>query len=84
MKIFNTITVLAFAALLQACSAGDALDIEVEKLLARMTLDEKIGQMLELNLDVLGSMKVTNPKVDREKVICRISLLLRLNRCRTV
>lgn len=45
------------------------LEAKVEKTLSKMTLDEKIGQMLELNLDVLGSMKVTNPKVDREKVI---------------
>ena len=34
----------------------------------KMTLDEKIGQMLELNLDVMGNMKVENAKVDREKV----------------
>lgn len=33
-----------------------------------MTLDEKIGQMLELNLDVMGKMTVENAKVDREKV----------------
>ncbi|MBQ4223777.1 MAG: glycoside hydrolase family 3 C-terminal domain-containing protein, partial [Prevotella sp.] len=33
-----------------------------------MTLDEKIGQMLELNLDVMGKMAVENAKVDREKV----------------
>ena len=45
-----------------------ALEAKVEKTLARMTLDEKIGQMLELNLDVMGNMKVENAKVDREKV----------------
>ena len=33
-----------------------------------MTLDEKIGQMLELNLDLIGKMTVENAKVDREKV----------------
>ncbi|MBP5800260.1 MAG: glycoside hydrolase family 3 C-terminal domain-containing protein [Prevotella sp.] len=33
-----------------------------------MTLDEKIGQMLELNLDIIGKMTVENAKVDREKV----------------
>lgn len=33
-----------------------------------MTLDEKIGQMLELNLDVMGKMTVENAKIDREKV----------------
>ena len=45
-----------------------ALEAKVEKTLARMTLDEKIGQMLELNLDVMGKMTVENAKVDREKV----------------
>ena len=45
-----------------------ALEAKIEKTLARMTLDEKIGQMLELNLDVMGNMKVKNAKVDREKV----------------
>ena len=45
-----------------------ALEAKIEKTLARMTLDEKIGQMLELNLDVMGKMTVENAKVDREKV----------------
>ena len=45
-----------------------ALEAKVEKTLARMTLDEKIGQMLELNLDVMGKMTVENAQVDREKV----------------
>ena len=45
-----------------------ALEAKVEKTLARMTLDEKNGQMLELNLDVMGKMTVENAKVDREKV----------------
>jgi beta-glucosidase len=45
-----------------------ALEAKVEKTLARMTLDEKIGQMLELNLDIIGKMTVENAKVDREKV----------------
>jgi beta-glucosidase len=44
------------------------LEAKVEKTLARMTLDEKIGQMLELNLDIIGKMTVENAKVDREKV----------------
>ena len=30
------------------------LEAKVEKTLAKMTLDEKIGQMLELNLDIMG------------------------------
>ena len=45
-----------------------ALEAKVEKTLARLTLDEKIGQMLELNLDVMGKMTVENAQVDREKV----------------
>ena len=45
-----------------------ALEAKVEKTLAKMTLDEKIGQMLELNLDVMGKTVVENAKVDREKV----------------
>lgn len=32
------------------------LEAKIEKTLAKMSLDEKIGQMLELNLDVMGTM----------------------------
>lgn len=32
------------------------MEAKVEKTLAKMSLDEKIGQMLELNLDVMGTM----------------------------
>ena len=52
----------------QAIPRDAALEAKVEKTLARMTLDEKIGQMLELNLDVMGRMTIENAKVDREKV----------------
>ena len=44
------------------------LEAKIEKTLAKMTLDEKVGQMLELNLDIIGKMTVENAKVDREKV----------------
>ena len=44
------------------------LEAKIEKTLKKMTLDEKIGQMLELNLDVMGKMTVENAQVDREKV----------------
>lgn len=33
------------------------MEAKIEKTLANMSLDEKIGQMLELNLDVMGTMK---------------------------
>ena len=45
-----------------------ALETKIEKTLSKMSLDEKIGQMLELNLDVMGKMTIENAKVDREKV----------------
>ena len=44
------------------------LEAKVEKTLSKMTLDEKIGQMLELNLDLMGRMTVPNAKVDRTKL----------------
>ena len=56
-------------ALAQPAIPRDAkLEAKVEKTLSKMTLDEKIGQMLELNLDIIGKMTVENAKVDREKV----------------
>ena len=71
-KTFFT-AVLACAALLvqaqkPAIPRDAKLEAKIEKTLSRMTLDEKIGQMLELNLDVMGKMSVENAKVDREKV----------------
>ena len=51
-----------------AIPRDEALEAKVEKTLSKMTLDEKIGQMLELNLDVMGKMTIENAKVDREKV----------------
>ena len=35
------------------------LEAKIEKTLAKMTLDEKIGQMLELNLDIMGKYDAT-------------------------
>ena len=51
-----------------AIPRDEKLEAKVEKTLSKMSLDEKIGQMLELNLDVMGKMAVENAKVDREKV----------------
>ncbi len=45
-----------------------AIESKIEKTLSKMTLDEKVGQMLELNLDLMGNMTVENAKIDREKV----------------
>lgn len=38
-----------------AIPRNEQLEAKVEKTLAKMTLDEKIGQMLELNLDIMGT-----------------------------
>lgn len=40
-----------------AITSDPALEEAVERTLARMTLDEKIGQMTELSIDVLGDWK---------------------------
>ena len=71
----TTLLTIAFACVAVAAQAQKpaiprdaALEAKIEKTLSKMTLDEKIGQMLELNLDVMGKMQVENAKVDREKV----------------
>lgn len=38
-----------------AIPRDERLEAKIEKTLAKMTLDEKIGQMLELNLDIMGT-----------------------------
>ena len=62
MKKFLTTVLLAGAvAYVSAQVTGkpaiprdEALEAKIEKTLAKMTLDEKIGQMLELNFDIMG------------------------------
>jgi beta-glucosidase len=67
ITLFAALTCSAMLA--QPAIPRDAkLEEKVEKTLKKMTLDEKIGQMLELNLDIIGKMTVENAKVDREKV----------------
>ena len=72
MKKMMTTCVLALSAMAMSAQPAiprdAALEAKIEKTLAKMTLDEKIGQMLELNLDVMGKMTIENAKVDREKV----------------
>ena len=66
--MFLGCTMVAAQAQKPAIPRDAALEAKVEKTLAKMTIDEKIGQMLELNIDVMGNMRVENAKVDREKV----------------
>ena len=68
MMIAMTCAVTVAQAQQPAIPRDAKLEAKIEKTLARMTLDEKIGQMLELNLDIIGRMTVENAKVDREKV----------------
>ena len=69
LAVFGLIGISAQAQSVKPAIPRDAaLEAKVEKTLAKMTLDEKIGQMLELNLDIIGKMTVENAKVDREKV----------------
>ena len=49
-----TTATLAQGARRPAIPRDAAIERQIEKTLARMTLDEKIGQMLELNFDVMG------------------------------
>ncbi len=55
------IPALAFAAVAMTAHAAiprdEKLEAEIEKKLASMTLDQKVGQMLELNLDIFGSVE---------------------------
>ena len=47
---------ILFAVVLLASCTGGSESAIIEKKLKEMTLDEKIGQMLELNLDIFGRM----------------------------
>ena len=68
LTIFMSCVAVAAQAQKPAIPRDAALEAMVEKTLSKMTLDEKIGQMLELNLDVMGKTTVENAKIDREKV----------------
>ena len=48
-------TAVSLSAQKPAIPRDAKMEAKIEKLLAKMTLDEKIGQMLELNLDIMGS-----------------------------
>ncbi len=62
------LTVMTAAAQKPAIPRDAEIEAKIEKTLSKMTLDDKVGQMLELNLDVMGKMTMDNVKVDRDKV----------------
>ena len=62
-RFFTTLMLALSVGAVSAQSAipRDAkLEAKVEKTLQKMTLDEKIGQMLELNVDIMGSYDATD------------------------
>ena len=62
------LTVMTAAAQKPAIPRDADIEAKIEKTLSKMILDDKVGQMLELNLDVMGKMTMDNVKVDRDKV----------------
>ena len=59
LVIAMTCAVVTAQAQKPAIPRDAALEAKVEKTLAKLTLDEKIGQMLELNLDIMGRYDAT-------------------------
>ena len=56
-----------------AAPKDDKLEAAVEKTLSRMTLEEKIGQMTELSIDVIGEWKDGKFQLDEKKLHTAIS-----------
>ena len=66
MRILLSTIMVAFASFVGAKTTFTSQDME--RLLQRMTLEEKIGQMLQLNIDGLGTGKGDDFKLDEEKL----------------
>lgn len=49
-------------------ATANALDTKVDALIARMTLEEKVGQMTEVTLDVVSKTGQTSHQLDDEKL----------------
>ena len=78
MKILRT-TILAMAVCLGAVSCSDRavkpaipsdpqIEKAIEKTLSRMTVEEKVGQMTEIGIDILGHFEGDNWVMDVDKV----------------
>jgi beta-glucosidase len=63
------VALLGFAQAKPAIPRDAALEAKIEKALAKMTLDEKVGQMLELNLDIMGKYDATGKWVLNETML---------------
>jgi beta-glucosidase len=51
-----------------AIPRDEAIEARVEETLSKMTLDQKVGQMFELNIDALGTMKDGKFVMDRQRL----------------
>ncbi|MDO3625120.1 glycoside hydrolase family 3 N-terminal domain-containing protein [Mucilaginibacter sp. BT774] len=60
--------VLTIPVLVQAQKPADALDKKVDALIAKMTLEEKVGQMTEVTLDVVSKSNVSTHQLDLDKL----------------
>lgn len=57
LVLFVSIVLTAWSQRKPAIPRDEVLEAKVERVLSKMTLDDKIGQMLELNFDVMGKMQ---------------------------
>ena len=64
-----------FAQTKPAIPRDASIEAKIEKTLAKMTLDEKVGQMLELNLDIMGKYDATGKWVLNETMLDTCILL---------
>ena len=51
-----------------AIPRDEAIEAKIENTLSKMTLDDKVGQMLELNIDIFGSNKGKGWEMDKAKM----------------
>ena len=51
-----------------AIPRDEAIEAKIENTLSKMTLDDKVGQMLELNIDIFGTNKGKGWEMDKAKM----------------
>lgn len=64
----SILTVGQMYAVKPAIPRDEAIEARVEETLSKMTLDQKVGQMFELNIDALGTMKDGKFVMDRQRL----------------
>ena len=57
-----------------AIPRDEAIEAKIENTLSKMTLDDKVGQMLELNIDIFGSNKGKGWEMDKAKMDSAIKI----------